>query len=227
MCILVSAQYLMGLSNVVPASRQAWAFSRDGALPFSGFFRVISSTFGYIPLRAIWGCTFCAAALGLLTLIAPAAAQALFSLAVTGNNVAWGVPILCRVVWGQAKFKPGPFYTGDLMSVPIAWTAIVFLCFGVTTAMFPVKGPNPSASEMNYAVVISLTVWIGSLVYYYVDARKWFRGPKTTIESEDVRDGPLDRLGSSDSEQAQRPKGESAVRTRHVGHRDGEIPHIL
>ena len=81
--------------------------------------------------------------MGLLTLIAPAAAQAVFSLAVAGNNLAWLIPILSRIVWGQTKFKPGPFYTGRL-SVPIAWTAIIFLVFGIILAMFPVGGPNPT-----------------------------------------------------------------------------------
>ena len=134
----------MGLSILVAASRQAWAFSRDGALPFSRFFRPISQRFGYIPLRTIWGCAFLAAVLGLLSLIAPAAAQALFSLAVAGNNVAWGVPIFARIVWGQKKFKPGPFYTGESFSTPIAWAAIAFLVFGILLSMFPVGGPDPT-----------------------------------------------------------------------------------
>lgn len=38
---LFIVQYLMGLSIVIAASRQTWAFSRDGALPFSSFFRPI------------------------------------------------------------------------------------------------------------------------------------------------------------------------------------------
>lgn len=84
MSLLFIVQFLMGISILVAASRQTWAFSRDGALPFSSFFRPISQRFGYIPLRAIWGCVFLAAVLGLLSLIAPAAAQALFSLSIAG-----------------------------------------------------------------------------------------------------------------------------------------------
>lgn len=144
MSLLFIVQFLMGISILVAASRQAWAFSRDGALPFSTFFRPISKRFGYIPLRAVWGCAFLAAVLGLLTLIAPAAAQAVFSLAVAANNLAWGIPIFSRVVWGQKKFKPGPFYLGDRFSVPIAWTALLFLAFGILLSMFPVGGPNPT-----------------------------------------------------------------------------------
>ena len=83
----------MGLSILVAVSRQSWAFSRDGALPFSRYIRVVSVKMGYIPLRAVWFCVVLAAILGLLSLIAPAAALALFSLAVAGNNLAWGMCI--------------------------------------------------------------------------------------------------------------------------------------
>jgi hypothetical protein len=123
-------------------------------------------------LRTVWGCAFASIILGLLTLIAPAAAQALFSLAVAGNNVAWGVPIFCRIVWGQKKFKPGPFYTGRF-SIAIGWVAIIFLVFGTILSMFPVGGPNPTPATMNYTVVINSAVWGGSLLYYFIDARKW------------------------------------------------------
>jgi len=99
--------------------------------------------------RAVWlrtgtMCLGLRCLLGLLCLIDNAAATALFSLCVAGNNLAWGIPIFCRLVWGQKKFKPGPFYTGDLWSKVISWTAIAFLCFGIMLAMFPVGGPNPT-----------------------------------------------------------------------------------
>ncbi|TVY17244.1 GABA-specific permease [Lachnellula arida] len=183
MSLLFIVQFLMGLSITVAASRQTWAFSRDGALPFSTFFRPISKKFGYIPLRCVWGCVFLAAILGLLCLIASAAASALFSLAVAGNNLAWGTPLFCRVVWGQHKFVPGPFYTGDRFSRPIAWAAIIFLVFGIILAMFPIGGPNPDPQSMNYTVVINMAVWGGALAYYFIDARKWFTGPKTTVDT--------------------------------------------
>ncbi|KAI9660534.1 MAG: GABA-specific high-affinity permease [Bathelium mastoideum] len=185
MSLLFIVQFMMGISILVAASRQSWAFSRDGALPFSTFFRPISKTFGYIPLRAIWGCVIGAAVLGLLCLINNAAAEALFSTAVSGQQLAWATPIFCRVVWGQQKFKPGPFYTGR-WSVPIAWVAIVFSAYVILLCMFPVTGPNPTPQTMNYTVVISSAVWGGALLYYFVDARKWFKGPKITLNLDDL-----------------------------------------
>ena len=37
---------------------------------------------------------------------------------------------------------------------------------------------------MNYTVVINCAVWGGALAYYYIDARKWFTGPKITINTD-------------------------------------------
>lgn len=39
---------------------------------------------------------------------------------------------------------------------------------------------------MNYTVVINSAVWFGALAYYYLDARKWFTGPKITIDADDL-----------------------------------------
>lgn len=52
--------------------------------------------------------------------------------------------------------------------------------------MFPAGGPNPSPADMNYTVVINGAVWIGALLYYFIDARKWFTGPKITLNLDDL-----------------------------------------
>ena len=47
------AQFLCGLAVVTSASRMAFAFARDGGLPFSGYLRRISPQ-GHTPSMAIW-----------------------------------------------------------------------------------------------------------------------------------------------------------------------------
>ncbi|KAL7940184.1 amino acid transporter [Trichoderma barbatum] len=180
-------QFFMGLSIVVAASRQTWAFSRDGALPFSSFLRQISKTFGYQPLRTVWATCITAIIIGMLSLINNAAANALFSLAAAGNNVAWAIPILCRILWGREKFRPGPFYTGRF-SVAIAIAALVYLTFATILCMFPTEGPNPDPSVMNYSAVVNGTVWGGALLYYFLYAHKWFKGPKHTLDAVEIED---------------------------------------
>ncbi|KAJ5594659.1 uncharacterized protein N7459_000867 [Penicillium hispanicum] len=181
MIVLCVIQFLIGLSLIVAASRQAWAFCRDGALPFSGFFRHVSRRIQYQPVRMVCGLVAACLILGLLCLINSAAADALFSLFVASNYVSWGTPILCRLVWGQDRFKPGEFYTGRL-SKPIACIAVVYLAFGVVLSMFPTTGPDPSPSDMNYTVVINGFVWVGCMVYYFLFARHWYTGPKMTVD---------------------------------------------
>ena len=39
---------------------------------------------------------------------------------------------------------------------------------------------------MNYTVVINSAVWGGALAYYFIDARKWFTGPKITVDTSDL-----------------------------------------
>lgn len=39
---------------------------------------------------------------------------------------------------------------------------------------------------MNYTVVINCAVWLGALAYYFIDAHKWFIGPKITLDTEDL-----------------------------------------
>ncbi|KAF2148566.1 putative GABA permease [Myriangium duriaei CBS 260.36] len=181
MVLVMLVQFMMGLSLVVVTSRQAWAFSRDGAFPFSRYLRVISKRAGYIPLRMVWTCVLVSLILGLLCLINEAATSALFTLGVSGCNLAYMIPILARVVWGEAKFKPGPFYTGKF-SKPIAWFAVAYLLYVMVLTFFPTGGPDPAAADMNYSVVIAMTIWGGALMYYFLFARKWFTGPKTTLE---------------------------------------------
>ncbi|EDN11074.1 conserved hypothetical protein [Histoplasma mississippiense (nom. inval.)] len=148
MVFITCLQYCMGLSLLIAASRQSWAFSRDGGLPYSSFFRVLGTRIHYRaqPIRTVWGCAFSAMILGLICLVNTTAAKALFSLGPSGNAVAWAIPIFSRIVWGKHKFKP--------------------------------------AKLMNYTVAVNGTIWGSCLLYYFLSARKWFTGPKTTWNKE-------------------------------------------
>ncbi|CAG8943003.1 unnamed protein product [Penicillium salamii] len=186
MAVMCLVQFLNGLGLTLAASRQAWAFSRDGALPFSGFFSHISKRVRYQPVRMICGIVIVCIILGLLCLIDSAAANALFSLFVASNYLSWGTPIFCRLVWGHDRFQPGEFYTG-ILSKSISSIAVIYLMFGVVLSMFPTEGPNPThflniASTMNYTVVINGFVWVGCMGYYFLFARRWYTGPQMTID---------------------------------------------
>jgi hypothetical protein len=93
---------------------------------------------------------------GLLALINSVAANALFSLFVASNYVAWGTPILCRLVWSK-RFVPGTFYTGPKVSGVIAGIAVAWLGFGLLLSMFPtVKNPGRKCS-IHFISLFSVT----------------------------------------------------------------------
>lgn len=186
MSMLFIIQWFMGLSIIVAGSRQAWAFSRDGALPFSSIIRVVNYRLG-VPLRALWFMCIAGSVMGLLSLINSVAANALFSLTLASNSLAWLLPIASRAFYKPEGFKPGPFYIGGITSRCISIFASFFLFFVIfVLAVWPVQGPNPHPDEMNYTVVINGFVWIGCLAYYFLSARKWFEGPKSTFEAYDI-----------------------------------------
>lgn len=122
----------MTASLLLPSSRQAFAFARDGALPFSKFFHHVDRWSG-TPVRTVWLVVFCAMPLGLLGFADPvdqAAISAIFCLNIMGLYVAYGIPIACRVIWGKKLLRPGPWYLGRF-SYPIACIACAWMLFAI------------------------------------------------------------------------------------------------
>lgn len=182
MTLLFVIQWFMGFSILIAGSRQVWAFSRDGALPFSGWIRVVSSRF-QIPIHAVVFNGLVAVVIGLLVLVDDAAAQALFSLGPASSCLAWMVPIACRhIFFSKDAFSPGPFYLGHVLSRINGLFAALYLLFVICVlAQFP-KMRDPTKEEMNYSFAVNLFVWVGSLAYYFISARHWFEGPRQTVD---------------------------------------------
>lgn len=183
MTVMFVLQWTMGLSIVIAASRQSWAFSRDGSLPFSNFFKVINEKYSN-PIRCVWGNTLIALCIGCLCMIDAAAAAALFPLSVGGNSLAWLIPIALKLFYGQETFVPGPFYLGKTLSKLIGGFACLYLVFVIILLQFPGTTSHPTKETMNYTCIILSAVWGGSLAYYYLFAYKWFHGPTSTLDPE-------------------------------------------
>lgn len=92
------------------------SFSRDGALPFSGFLYRINPYTG-TPVHCVCFSASIACILGLLTFAGPAATGAIFSVSVVGQYVANSIPISARCLGGQ-PFERGPFHLGILVRLP-------------------------------------------------------------------------------------------------------------
>ncbi|KAG6370728.1 hypothetical protein JVT61DRAFT_11115 [Boletus reticuloceps] len=110
---VVIGQYMMGSSMVLAASRQTFAFARDGALPFSSLYCM--NRFTGTPVNTVWFVVVISALLGLLSLAGTQATNAVFVVSVTGLYVAYAIPIAVRFIF-KNDFKPGSFNLGIFAS---------------------------------------------------------------------------------------------------------------
>ncbi|KAM3165098.1 GABA-specific permease [Lachancea thermotolerans] len=187
MTLIAACQFLMGCSILTAISRQIWAFARDDGLMFSKYIKVVNKKLSS-PLRATWFGAVCALVIGLLCLIGGTASNALFSLGIGGNYLAWMAPNLLRMTTGKDLFRPGAFYMGKTWSPIVNWTAIVFQIFILIMIMFPAESKGITPDAMNYTVVICGGVWIGSMIYFFVYKKKAFNGPKSNLSDDEYVD---------------------------------------
>jgi amino acid transporter len=181
--IVVIVQYMMGSSMLLAASRQTFAFARDGALPRSGWlYRV--NTYTKTPVNTVWFIAILSLLLGLLAFAGNQAINAVFAISVVGLYIAYSIPIAARFVF-KNDFKPGPFTLGR-MGLPVAVLAVLFMTFMSMVFLFPAS-PQTDTANMNYTVVVLGGVIALSLVWYYFPKYggvHWFTGPVSNIGNE-------------------------------------------
>ncbi|PPQ70471.1 hypothetical protein CVT26_013918 [Gymnopilus dilepis] len=180
-CFIIVIMNMASMDILVASSRQTFAFSRDGALPFSKYLYKINKTTG-TPVLCVIFCAAISMLLGLLSFAGTAAIGALFSLGIVCQYTAYMIPILARQV-GKRQFRPGPYSLGKLSSV-VSYTAVAFMAFIIIILLFPLN-PDPTAAEMNYSIVVVGGILTLSTVYYFLPVyggRHWFSGPVRNVD---------------------------------------------
>ena len=119
-------------------------------------------------------------------LIIPVAFYAVTSIAVIGLYLAFAVPIYLRWRHGD-RFEVGAWNNGNKYKWmnPIAVAEIVIVSLYL---MMPfVLGAVPFSDDfewkfVNYAPVVTLGALLLLVIWWEVSAKKWFKGPKHTID---------------------------------------------
>ncbi|KAK5940615.1 GABA/polyamine transporter [Knufia obscura] len=179
--LTIIAAFSMGQGCMVAASRVTFAYARDGCFPFSRFWaRVNPHT--KTPVNAVWFNVFIGCACVLLLFAGDIAIGAIFSIGAIGAFVAFTIPISIRTFFVGDRFRRGPWHLGR-WSFVVGTLATVFTTLMVPVLCLPtVTGRDLTPDMMNWTVL----VWGGpmflAVVWWVVDARKWFRGPKVNIE---------------------------------------------
>lgn len=182
MSMIAFSQYFMGASILTSTSRQMWAFARDDGLPLHSYIKVINPAVK-APVRATIFGGILGLLCGLLILIGPTAANALFSLAVASCDLSWGMPVLLVLMpAGAKKFQAGYFNLGRIGNTLVHVCTVTWISYVIVMCMFPTE-KKVDKESMNYTVVINVGVWLLALAYYFIYGHKVYSGPKSNIDT--------------------------------------------
>ncbi|EAP97653.1 possible amino acid/metabolite permease [Janibacter sp. HTCC2649] len=196
--IVISAfgQLFCATACLTSASRMGFAFSRDGAIPGSRIWAKVTER--KVPANAVMGAALVA---GLITLpalievnfgteeapiILPTAFYAVVSVAVIGLYLAFLIPIWLRWKMGDA-FVPGSWNNGQKykwMNL-VAVAEIAIICVYFILPLYPSGWPGHKDFAwkfVNYAPILTIGSLILLAIWWQLSARKWFTGPKHTID---------------------------------------------
>ncbi|MBA2681786.1 MAG: amino acid permease, partial [Ktedonobacteraceae bacterium] len=148
--VAVGAQFFCGMSSITTNSRMIYAFSRDGAVPFSRIWHSLDR--GRTPRNAIILAAVAAFILAIPTVFNFTAYVAITSIAVIGLYISYVLPILLRLF--AKDFQRGPWHLGS-WSRPIGIIAVLWvICISV---LFMLPAANPvTAVTFNYTPVVVL-----------------------------------------------------------------------
>ncbi|KAJ3075708.1 hypothetical protein HDU98_007100 [Podochytrium sp. JEL0797] len=186
-CIILVTNTI-GISALQANSRMVFAFARDGGLPFSPFFAKMNSRV-QIPVNAVWIIIFISALMGLLNLASATAVNAIFSLATVAMDWSYCITIMYKIYYchitKEIKFIPGPFAMGPTLGLFINVIAVVWTGFVSCVLILPTTMPL-TALTMNYSGPITVIVMFLSMVWFYADAKNWYKGPRGNLEESEA-----------------------------------------
>nr|GMC66496.1 amino-acid permease BAT1 homolog [Ipomoea batatas] len=178
--IIWGSFFFGGLSITTSAARVVYALSRDQGIPFSSIWRKVHSK-RKVPANAVWLCAAICILLGLPILQGSIVFTAITSICTIGWVGGYAVPIFARIVMAEEDFKPGPFYLGKARR-PVCLVAFLWICYTCCVFLLPTSYPI-TWDTFNYAPV-ALGIGLGLiLLWWVVDARKWFKGPVRNIQN--------------------------------------------
>jgi len=200
--LLISAigQFFCTMSVMTSASRMTFAFARDGAIPGSRLWSALTGS--RVPANAVLLVGVVSALITVPALIevnigtaedpliVPTAFYAVVSVAVIGLYLAFLIPIWLRWKMGDA-FEAGSWNNGSkykwMNLVAVAEIAIISIYF--VLPFVPQGSPfsdDFSWKFVNYAPILTLGSLILLAIWWQVSAKKWFTGPKHTIDKDVV-----------------------------------------
>ncbi|KUJ17536.1 amino acid transporter [Mollisia scopiformis] len=174
--LVLGVTMFCSISITVAASRCTWAFARDDAIPGAKLFAIVSKRLA-VPVWALVLVTVVQMLLGLINLGSTSAFTAFVSVGVIALAVSYAIPIAISLFWDRrkgvnhAQWNCGPIIGPIVNVIALVWITFEVILFSMPTAL-PV-----TAVSMNYASVVFVGFGAISAVWYFVYARRVYKGP--------------------------------------------------
>jgi amino acid transporter len=197
--ICVVAQFFCVTASVTSASRMMFAFSRDRAVPGHQIWRRVARN--RVPVWSVFGIGFFAA-----VLMIPAIWNYLVgygvgtAIAVIGLYIAFILPVWLRWRKGDSWDEPRAWSLGKhykwLDPISIAWVAIITILF-----IFPLyKAGLPWEDDFTWELTNYTVLWFAGIGlifggWWFLSAKKWFKGPVRMGTEEELERMEEEQLG--------------------------------
>jgi len=181
LALTIVCAFSMGQGCMIAASRVTFAYARDDCFPASFWIKRVNKT-TLTPVNAVWFNTSIGCCLLLLIFGGSVAIGAIFSVGAIAAYIAFTIPIFIRVFFVGNRFRRGPWHLGKF-SRPIGMMACSFVVLMLPILCFPAyTGADLNAQLMNWTVVVYGGPMFMIMIWWFVSARKWFKGPKVNAE---------------------------------------------
>lgn len=198
----IVSSFFMGESCMLAASRVTYAYSRDNLFPLSRYWKRVNKT-TQTPVNAVWINWFLGQLFLLLIFAGDTAVGAIFSVGGIAGFVSFTIPTLLKITYARDSFKPGPWNLGRF-STPIGAVSVAFVTLMIPILCFPtLTGKDLTPDEMNWTVVVYFGPMLMALIWFLVDAHKWYEGPKSNLDENEIHfitSNALDDVMSRDIE---------------------------
>lgn len=163
------------LSCLAATGRQAWAFSRDGGLPFSKWHAYISPR-RQMPANATLACSLVIVVYGLIYVGSTLAFNSFVNASILVMNVSYVIPQAIVLYRGRKAVLPDRHFDLGVMGPFINAFSVIWVSVFIVLFCFPVTYPT-TVQSMNYVSVVVVGVVVIVLGGWYGGKRRTFTGP--------------------------------------------------
>ncbi|KMP00312.1 GABA permease [Coccidioides immitis RMSCC 2394] len=164
------------------ASRQTFSFARDHGLPFSEWLAAVHNT-KHIPTNSILFTCIFTSLLSLIYIGSEVAFNAIISLYAGSLMFTYAFSVgsvLYQRIYHPAQLPPASWSLGKRGGPIVNAISLLYIIFALFWCFWPNKS-FVTVDNFNWGVVMFLAVACASLVMYFVQGRKVYEGPVSTV----------------------------------------------